>query len=884
MKSLKLTILALLISFSSLAHEGMWIPSLLKIVEGDMQAEGLRLTAEDIYSINNSSLKDAIVHFGGGCTAEIVSDQGLILTNHHCGLSQVQSHSSVENDYIKDGFWAMSKEEELRNEGLTATIIVRIEDVTDQVNKGVGDLMTEKEAYKNQYNNMKSIAANATIGTNYEAVVKPFYYGNEFYLIVTKTFKDVRLVGAPPAGIGKFGGDTDNWIWPRHTGDFSVFRIYADKNNNPAEISDDNVPYQPEEWLKVSMEGVEEDDFTMVFGFPGTTYQYMTSYEVEDYINIVTPKRIEMRTASLDVIDAAMSQSDAVRIKYTSKQARISNAHKKWIGQLLGLKEKAALDKKLDFEAEYLKRAPRDGKYKNVLQDLKGVQEGFLKYDLARAMWIEIWYYGPEIIRFANGFEGMLQDETYDETFRKKNEGYKGFFKNYDVGVDKAVFQKLIPMYVQALDHDLRPEEIPSGSKLDYGIYANTVYNKSIFCDSVKLKKFLGMSKKKQRKVLLKDPGFKLAQSIFYTYKGEVEPMFYEYYLKKDGLMKKFLAAQMEYFPEKKFFADANSSLRLTYGKIEGAAPRDGMEYTYYTTIDGIIQKNNTGESDFEIPAKLRELWESGDYGPYATDGELRVCLLGSNHTTGGNSGSPALNGEGHLIGINFDRSWESTMSDIMFDPSICRNIMVDIKYVLWVMDKYAGAGHLVQEMELVDADYRENEAHKEMKSTIEQFSNRLKEVPGDVYALLGRAYVYRDLGLEKNFLSDLDEVLKLEPKNLAALNQKAYYLQSVGEINEALELTKQSLKINSSVDNIEALFIQGVTQMNNKDKKKALATFDKVIEMDFTIYEAYYYRGICHMELGNLDEACMNLELAKNMGHEKAAELHYLNCDLGAW
>lgn len=883
MKSIKLTLLFLFISFSTFAHEGMWIPSLLQIIEGDMQAEGLRLSAEDIYSINHSSLKDAIVHFGGGCTAEIVSDQGLILTNHHCGLSQVQSHSSLEHDYIKDGFWAMNKTEELKNQGLTATLIVRIEDVTGQVNKGLEGIQDAKEKYKKQYENMQSIAAAATVGTKYEAVVKPFYYGNEFYLIVTKTFKDVRLVGAPPAGIGKFGGDTDNWIWPRHTGDFSVFRIYADKNNDPSEISDDNVPYRPENWLKVSMEGVEENDFTMVFGFPGTTNQYLTSYEVADYINVVTPKRIEMRTASLDVIDGAMKQSDIVRIKYTSKQARISNAHKKWIGQLLGLKEKDALKKKQDFEGEYLKRVPRDGKYKNVLQDLKQLQEGFLKYDLARSLWVEIWYYGPEIIRFANGFEGMLSDDTYSETFRTKNEGYRGYFKNYDVNVDKGVFEKLIPIYVNSLTPDLVPDEIPN-NKQEYGVYADLIYSKSIFCDSVKLNKFLGMSQKKQRKVLMKDPGFKLAQSIYYTYKGEVEPMYYEFYLKRESLMERYLAAQMEYFPDRKFFADANSTLRLTYGKIEGTAPRDGMAYTYYTTIDGIIQKNNTGEADFEIPTRLKELWESQDYGPYATDGELRVCLLGSNHTTGGNSGSPALNGEGHLIGINFDRSWESTMSDIMFDPSICRNIMVDIKYVLWVMDKYAGAGHLVQEMELVDANYRKNEAEKAAKQKIKTYSHIIQDVPNDVYALLGRSYVYRDLGMNDEYQADLDQVLKLDPKNLSALNQKAYYMYSIKKYDDAITLTKQSLKLNSSVDNLEALFIKGVSLVGKEDWKGAMLALNEVIEMDFTVYDAYYYRGLCHLEMGDLDEACKNFELAKNMGHEKAAELHFLNCELGAW
>ncbi len=881
MKQLQLSFLALCISISSFAHEGMWIPSLLKIVEGDMQAEGLKLSAEDIYSINHSSLKDAIVHFGGGCTAEIVSNRGLILTNHHCGLSQVQSHSSVENDYIKDGFWAMNMSEELKNPGLTATLIVRIEDVTDQVNEGVTKVMDTRTAYKKQYDNMQKITTAATTGNNYEAVVKSFYYGNEFYMIVTKTFKDVRLVGAPPAGIGKFGGDTDNWVWPRHTGDFSVFRIYADENNNPAEISDNNRPYSPDYALKVSMEGVKKGDFTMVFGFPGSTDQYLSSYEVDDYINVINPNRIAMRTASLDVIDAAMKTSDQIRIQYTSKQARISNAHKKWIGQNLGLKEKEALSKKKNFEAEFQKEVAVATEYKNILSDLKKNQENFIKYDLARSLFIEIWYYGPEIIRYAHGFDG-LKDEDFMPTVRKGNEGYKSFFKNYNKELDKDIFEKLVKMYNTSLDHGLRPDGIPTGSKYDY-LYAEQVYAKSVFCDSIKLKKFLSLPHKKMLKVLEKDPAYKLAQSIYLTYKGEVEPNYYEFYLQKEELMKKFLAAQMEYFPNKKFFADANSTLRLTYGKIEGAAPRDGMEYTYYTTLDGIIQKNNTGAEDFAMPARLRELWEKEDFGPYATDGELRICLLGSNHTTGGNSGSPALNGEGHLVGINFDRSWESTMSDIMFDPTICRNIMVDIKYVLWVIDKYAGAGHLVQEMQLVDADFRAQEILKEQKSKIKGYTNRLRDVPNDIYALMGRASVYRDMGMMNEHKQDVDAALAIDGKSVTLLNDKAKYLESDKEYAKALAVLKQSLKINSK-DNAEAYFTRGWIYANQGKFKEAIQDFDMVIAIDYTFAKAYYTRGICHMELGDTDDACRNFEIAKNMGHDKAAYLYQMNCEFGAW
>jgi Tfp pilus assembly protein PilF len=880
MKKIQLTILSIFIFFSSWAHEGMWIPSLLKIVEGDMQAEGLKLSAEDIYSINQSSLKDAIVHFGGGCTAEIVSKKGLILTNHHCGLSQIQSHSSIENDYLKNGFWAKNFTEELKNPGLTATLIVRIEDVTDKVNNGITEGMDDKLAYRKQYENMQSLTANATVGTKYEAVIKSFYYGNEFYMIVTKTFNDVRLVGAPPADIGKFGGDTDNWVWPRHTGDFSVFRIYADANNEPADVSDNNRPYVPDFALKVSMEGVKKNDFTMVFGFPGTTDQYLTSYEVADYINVINPKRIAMRTASLEVIDAAMKQSDLTRIQYTSKQARISNAHKKWIGQNLGLKEKDALGIKKEREKEFQTAVANDDKYKNLLNDLKKNQEVLIKYDLARALFIEIWYYGPEIIRMAHGYEGMLND-SYPETYRKSKESYASFFKNYNVEVDKEIFKKLMKMYVTSLDHGLRPAGVPIDAK--YDAYVDNLYEKSIFCDSLKLKKFFDLPKKKLEKVLKADPVYQLSQAIFLSYKGDIEPSFFEYFLKKETLMKKYLAAQMEYFPNKKFFADANSTLRLTYGKIEGSAPRDGMKYTYYTTLDGIIQKNNTGEDDFAIPARLRELWEKKEYGNYATNGELRVCLSGSNHTTGGNSGSPALNGEGHLIGINFDRSWESTMSDILFDPSICRNIMVDIKYVLWVIDVYAGAGHLVQEMELVDEDYRANEKAKALKTDVKVFTNILRDVPSDVDAMMGRAQAYKELGMISEYENDIEAAYKLAPKNVKVLNAKASVLDEQGKETEALKILKESLTIDNTT-NFEAFFLRGLINAKQGKYKEAIADFDKTISINHSHSKSYYNLGVCFNAMGNSNDAKRYFEIAKLMGNERAKSMHYLHSDFGAW
>lgn len=696
--------LILLFSYNLFAHEGMWIPSLLKALEGDMQSKGLKLSAEDIYSINQSSLKDAIVHFNGGCTAEVVSDKGLILTNHHCGYGQINQHSTLENNYLKNGFWAMSQSEELKNPGLTATFIVRIEDVTAKVNSGISDDLDAEAANIMRSDAIKKITSEAVEGTNYKAVIKPFYYGNEYYMIVSKTYKDVRLVGAPPSALGKFGGDTDNWVWPRHTCDFSVFRIYADQDNNPSDISDENVPYNPAHHFPVSLNGIKKGDFTMVFGFPGYTQQYLTSYAVKDYIDIINPSRIKMRELSLSVIDQAMAQSEKTFIQYASKQSRISNAYKKWIGQNLGLNEKDALAKKRLLEKEFLNRVAEDKMYKNLLQQMEGLQLKLTKYDQANSLFREIWYYGPEIIRFSKSFDKLISDFS-DQRKEKKLSLAKEFYSKYDAKIDASILEKLLPVYFDFLDDDLEPTikaDIESKYNGNYKEYSKDIFAKSCFVSFSNLEKLMGCGLDKFKKKIESDPVYQLSKSILSKYENDVKPAFYTNYFLMQDQMKKYVKAQMTYFPNKTFWADANSTLRLTYGKVEGSSPRDGMNYNWYTTLDGIIAKNNTGNPDFEIPLRLRELWEKKDYGKYGSNNQLNVCFLGSNHTTGGNSGSPAINAYGQLIGINFDRSWESTMSDIMFDPEICRNIMVDIRYVLWVIDKYAGAGYLVDEMSIV--------------------------------------------------------------------------------------------------------------------------------------------------------------------------------------
>ena len=682
-------------------HEGMWIPSLLKVIEGEMQSNGLELSAEDIYSINNSSLKDAIVHFGGGCTAEVVSKQGLILTNHHCGYSQIQQHSTLENNYLKDGFWAMSKIEELTNPGLTATFIVSIKDVTNEVFIDTSGLSTS-EFKKTITKNILKIQNQSGNQTNYKYVVKPFFYGNKYYLITSKTYKDVRLVGAPPSSMGKFGGDTDNWVWPRHTCDFSVFRIYANQENEPADISENNIAYNAPVALDVKVSGIKENDFSMVFGFPGKTEQYLTSNAVDNYINIILPARIEMRKNSLKHIDASMDLSESNFIKYASKQSRISNAYKKWIGQDLGLRKKQAVVKKGSEEKKWV---DKNSTNQLLLDKLTALEEQKIKYQLAYSLFIELWYYGPEIIRFSNGFEKLNDVEDFENKIRHQQKSSINYFKNYNDEVDKEVFKSLIPIYLKHLGDDLEdPLMISALQKFDnVNLFVDNLFEKSKFTNLESTIKVLSSNKKSFMKYLEKDPVVDFASNLYKHFLNDVLPNYRKFEEEHQVLMREYLKSLMESYPERSFFSDANSTMRLTYGKIEGSKPRDGISYDWFTTIDGIIDKFNTGESDFKIPARLNDLYQQKNYGRYGDNGTLNICFLGSNHTTGGNSGSPALDSKGQLVGINFDRTWESTMSDVLFDENICRNIMVDIRYVLWVIDIYAGAGHLIKEMNLVE-------------------------------------------------------------------------------------------------------------------------------------------------------------------------------------
>ncbi|UKN01704.1 S46 family peptidase [Paracrocinitomix mangrovi] len=708
-KIFSLLILFISFNFSAIAVEGMWIPSLIDMFHSDMKTYGLKLTPEQIYSTNNSSLKDAIIQFNGGCTGEIVSDQGLILTNHHCGLDAIQKHSSPENDLLTNGFWAKDQSQELACPWLKVTFVKEIREVTKEVMQGVSDKMSDAEVMKQIKTNIEALEKAYSTKGNEVAKIKPFSQGNQYFMLVTEDYNDVRLVGAPPMCIGKFGGDTDNWVWPRHTGDFSMFRIYAGSSNESVKYSESNKPYKPNHTLPISLKPKKEGDFTMVYGFPGSTDQHLTSAQLEFYQNLERPARINMRQHSLDAMKPAMQADDKIRIQYTSKQARIANAWKKWIGQIGGLKELNAIEKKKEFEEKYMAKAGEKtewkDKYYDVVGEINKLQNEYGKYEFATSMFIEYFYVGPEMFQHVMNYENLVfnydklaEEGKAEAEIERVLNSSKSFHKNYNKGVDRQIFHELTELYIRYVDNDLLPLGFADGwQEMEEEIYAE-----SPLLDEAQEADILNNFGKKWIKKLQKDPALKLAMSIKESFDNKVRSSYRTFMIKREKLLSLYVEGMLSMWPDKNWWPDANSTMRIAYGKIDGSAPYDGMEYIHYTTIDGIIQKYYTGNPDFELNERFIDLHKKKDYGNYAQDGELWVCFTASNHTTGGNSGSPVIDAEGNLIGINFDRSWESTMSDFMFDESRCRNIVVDIRYVLWVIDKYGEAPHLVEEMNLI--------------------------------------------------------------------------------------------------------------------------------------------------------------------------------------
>lgn len=710
MKFIKLVVLLFVIQIQA-QQGGMWIPSLLKgMNENEMKTLGMKLTAEQIYSVNKSSLKDAVPQFDGGCTAEVISDKGLILTNHHCGYDNIQSHSTVEHDYLTDGFWAYKMEDELPNKGVVVSFVVRIEDVTTKVLEGVATLTSEAEKQKKIQENISNLTKTLPKEAWQENSIRTFYDGNQYILFVTETFKDIRLVGAPPSSIGKFGSDTDNWVWPRHTGDFSLFRIYADKNNRPAEYSTENVPYKPKHFFPISAKGVKENDFTMVMGYPGRTQEYLPSYAVEQIVNDLNPAKIEVRDAALKVQDGFMRKDNAIKIQYASKYAGIANYWKKWIGETKGLKKSNAVAIKQKFEKNFQEKVAKAGKqaeYGNLLADFQKNYTEIKDYALARDLFSEIALRNTELLSVGYKLYQLEQilankgEQAFNDRKNNLINGLGDFYKDFNANVDEKVFEQLIEIYSKKYPKQF----LPSGlENVDAKTLSTNVYANSKLVSYDKIKELLTGETKTVLEKMNNDSGFQVIKMMADSFTKNVAPKYDELNLKNIAAQRTYMKGILELSPKSaRIFPDANSTLRVTYGKVKGYKPNDAVYYEPFTTLDGVMEKYVPGDYEFDVPKKLIDLYNTKDFGKYADkNGKMPVAFIATNHTTGGNSGSPALDANGNLIGLNFDRVWEGTMSDIYYSPEICRNIMVDARYILFVIDKYAGAKNIINELKII--------------------------------------------------------------------------------------------------------------------------------------------------------------------------------------
>ena len=707
--------MSLILSFAR-ADGGMWIPLYLSQNEAEMQQLGFHLTADDIYSINHNSMKDAIVLFGSGCTAELISSQGLLLTNHHCGYSFVQSHSTMEHNYLQDGFWAKSKQEEIPMEGLTVTFLVYMEDVTEQVLAGVTDQTKEADRQAMVKENIAKVTKKATEGTGYKAIIKPFYYGNQYFMFVTETYNDIRLVGVPPESIGKFGGDSDNWMWPRHTGDFSLYRIYTDKDGKPAAYSKDNIPMKPKQYFPVSIKGVQENDFTLVFGYPGTTKQFLISDGVNAVANIQNPIAIQARTIRLDAMKKQMNLDPRIRLMYSAKANGISNGWKKWQGESKGIRECDVIGKKQAQEAEFQKWVDADNtrksQYGTLLQDMKKIYDDY-NNNMQVVTYINEYLFGVELMEevvypYMSKLYG--EEKIKDETRAKMQDADKSFRAEYMEVIDKECFVELMTYY---FTHE-KKENIPASlqkyiqseqtvRQLMAAMWDNSAKKAPYFLDGQKYRDFIAKATPKQISKTANNELVMLYQAVFDKYRATV-PKYIAENAELDQYYRTYVKALMEKDKDRVFYPDANLTMRVTYGQVKGFQPADGTDYVYYTTLDGIMEKEDPDVYDYQVHPKLKELWEKKDYGRYADkNGKLPVAFIASNHTTGGNSGSPVINGYGQLIGTNFDRVWEGTMSDIWYDVDRCRNISLDTRYFLFIVDKFAGAKNIVDEIDIVE-------------------------------------------------------------------------------------------------------------------------------------------------------------------------------------
>jgi hypothetical protein len=715
MKKLTFILLTAFTLFTSVskADEGMWLPLFIQRLNYvDMQKEGLHLTAEEIYSINHSSLKDAIIMFGGGCTGEIVSPNGLIFTNHHCGYGSIQSHSTVDHDYLTNGFWATRYEEELPTPGLTARFLVSIQDVTGATLAGVRDGMTETERADKIRENTKKLEQNATLGTQYDARVASFFNGNEYYLFLYEVYKDVRMVGAPPSSIGKFGADTDNWMWPRHTGDFSVFRVYANRENKPAEYSPDNVPLKSKQYLSISAKEKKRDDFAMIMGYPGTTDRYATSYTINWALEKNNPMVVKIRTKKLEILRGDMAADPAVRIKYASKYAGSANYWKFFIGQNKGLKRLGVYERKKQLEEEFAdwvsKDRDRTMQYRDALYNISKAYETINRYESAVRYNSEAINRGCEIIAFSRTFNKLAEELAKKnpdpgkvrDLVNKANEASDQYFKNYNAATDQKVFAAMLQLYSSDVPVTMQPAYLGKISKKydgNFDAYAADIFEKTIFASATKVNQFLANPK---LKTLQKDPVWPLQQA-FAANASLIDSLVKPSADLLTSGRRLFVKGLREMQSDKNFYPDANSTMRVTYGKVMDYSPADAVDYDYVTTLDGLMAKEDPTNWEFVVPEKLKQLYKSKDYGPYGENGKMVVAFLTDNDITGGNSGSPVLNGDGQLIGLAFDGNWEAMSGNYAFEPALQRTICVDIRYVLFIIDKYAGASNLIKELDI---------------------------------------------------------------------------------------------------------------------------------------------------------------------------------------
>ena len=670
------------------ADEGMWLPSLIGERLADMQSKGLKLSAEDIYSVNQASLKDAVVLFGGGCTGELVSAQGLLLTNHHCGYSYIQRHSSVEHDYLKDGFWAMKPAEELPNPGLTVSFLDHMDDVTAVVLRGWDPAMTPAQRDSLvEVNSERLIQENTLPEKGQRAQVEGLYYGNQYFLFVFRVYRDVRLVGAPPSSIGKFGGDTDNWMWPRHTGDFSIFRIYADADNEPADYSPENRPYRPRKFFTIDRTGVQEGDFTFVYGCPGSTQEYVMSEQVRYVAEVSDPQKIDLRTRRLNIQKKYMGQNPAVRIQYSSKNATLANAWKKWQGEARGIVRMKTVAAKQAYEERF--RAWAKGTaYDGLVETLGALyarrNPSFLAYEYYNETVRSI-----ELIQFAAQIQARLK------AGRPVENQVEAFFKDYYEPIDKEIFAEMMTAFGKNLPASFQPayykEQLAAFGSVE--AWRDRLFAETLFTDPARVSALTGEDLDR----LQEDPAIRMHEAFLAWYRSDLQPVILETSEALRTANRQYMKGQMEFEPGRAFYPDANLTLRIAYGKVAGYSPADAVYYRPVSTLKGIIEKDNPDIFDYNIPQVLRDIYAQGGHE------DQPVCFLATNHTTGGNSGSPVLNANGHLVGINFDRVWEGTMSDLAYDPAICRNISLDIRYLLFVVQEIGHAGYLLDEMVFTD-------------------------------------------------------------------------------------------------------------------------------------------------------------------------------------